>query len=149
MATKIEPEHLEAWRLFLTAHSEVIDALASELQAERDLPLTWYEVLLYLSRAEDGRLRMHELAESLLLSRSALTRLVDRVERAGYVERVTCESDRRGLFVQLTESGRQAFAAAAPVHLRGIEEHFTGMLSPTEARTIARVMARIVEAHRG
>ncbi len=148
MATKIESGHLEAWRLFLTAHSEVIDALAGELQDERGLPLTWYEVLLYLSRAEGERLRMHELADSLLLSRSALTRLVDRVERAGYVERVTCESDRRGLFVQLTAAGREAYTAAAPVHLRGIEEHFTSKLTASEARTIAKAMSKIVEAHR-
>ncbi len=144
----IDSERLEAWRLFLTAHSEVIDVLARELHDERSLPLTWYEVLLYLSRADAGRLRMHELADSLLLSRSALTRLVDRVEKAGLVERVTCDSDRRGFYVRLTDEGRAAFAAAAPVHLRGVERHFTGLLSDAEARTLARVMRRIVAAGR-
>ena len=81
----INPPTLEAWRLFLTAHHEVIDTLSRELERETGLPLTWYEVLLYLKQAPDRQLRMHELAESLLLSRSAMTRFVDRIERAGYV----------------------------------------------------------------
>lgn len=142
--TKIDPQLLEAWRLFLTAHADVIDALSKELVDECDLPLAWYEVLLYLHEADDDRLRMHELADSLLLSRSAVTRLVDRVENAGLVRRSACPSDRRGTFVELTPEGRSRFAAAAPVHLRGVDAHFTSLLSTEEAATLTGAFRRIL-----
>jgi len=74
---------LQAWRTLLIVHAEVVDRLAAELRAVHDLPLSWYEVLLYLHESPEGRLRMHELAESLLLSRSSATRFVERMERAG------------------------------------------------------------------
>lgn len=139
------PEKLAAWRSFLTAHAEVVDVLAGELLEERDIPLHWYEVLLYLGESEHGRLRMHELAESLLLSRSATTRFIDRIERAGLVRRTPCSEDGRGLFVELTDKGRRVFREAAPVHLRGIDEHFTSLLSEREAQLMTEAFTRIVE----
>ena len=145
----INPPTLEAWRLFLTAHHEVIDTLSRELERETGLPLTWYEVLLYLKQAPDRRLRMHELAESLLLSRSAMTRFVDRIERAGYVRRRQCVTDRRGLFVELTDEGNAMFRRAAPVHLRGVEEHFARFIDIDEAEAMHRAFGRIVDAARG
>lgn len=142
--TRIDRQLLETWRLFLTAHADVIDALGRELVDECDLPLAWYEVLLYLHEADDHQLRMHELADSLLLSRSAVTRLIDRVEKAGLVCRSACESDRRGTFVVLTDEGRARFSAAAPVHLRGVDEHFTSRLDRAEAATMADAFRRII-----
>jgi DNA-binding MarR family transcriptional regulator len=145
-AGHIEAGRLAAWRLFLQAHSQVIDTLSSELEREAGLPLNWYEVLLYLDRAPDCRMRMHELADSLLLSRSAATRFVDRMVDAGLVRRFVCESDRRGTWVAATEAGREAFASATPVHRRGIQEHFTRHLSDRDAETLVAALERVVAA---
>ena len=94
---------LHAWRTFLTTHAAVIDALGKDMESAVGLPLTWYEVLLILKESDDGRLRMRELAESLLLSRSAATRFVDRMEAAGLVSRECCLADGRGTFVAMTD----------------------------------------------
>jgi DNA-binding MarR family transcriptional regulator len=113
------------------------------MEAETGLPLNWYEVLLYLFEADDQRLRMHELANSLLLSRSAATRFVDRMEQAGLVERVQCPSDRRGTFVSMTRRGMDAFHEAAPFHLRGIERHFAAHVSESDAEWLRQIMGRL------
>jgi DNA-binding MarR family transcriptional regulator len=136
-------EPLAVWASFLRAHSVLTATLERELVAERDLPLAWYEVLLQIKRA--GRpLRMQELAGSVLLSKSGLTRLVDRMETAGLVERTSCPSDRRGVFVTSTQAGVDAFRAAAPVHLRGIREHFTERLDDTDVRALAVALAKLL-----
>src|SRR5438045_3780930 len=105
---------MAAWRLFLEAHAALVEVLAAELERERGLPLTWYDVLVQLAEAPDGRLRMQDLARSVLISKSGLTRLVDRMERAGMVERQPCPSDLRGTFAVLTDAGRAALRGAAP-----------------------------------
>ena len=87
---------------------------------------------------------MQELARSVLLSKSGLTRLVDRMQAAGLVARRSCPTDRRGTFVTLTRDGRAAFRAAAPVHLRGIEEHFTSQLDDDDRRALAAVLDKLV-----
>jgi DNA-binding MarR family transcriptional regulator len=140
---------LDAWRQLLTAHAELVDVLEQELREARGLPLSWYDVLFHLHESGEGRMRMHELAESLLLSRSAATRFVDRMQKAGLVAREACEADRRGTFVVLTDEGRAAFRAAAPVHLDGIRRHFTDHLDDEEARVLAGVLHRIADAARG
>jgi DNA-binding MarR family transcriptional regulator len=142
----VAPETLEALRLLLTVNRRVVDHLAREMAEENQLPLAWYEVLLYLREADEGRLRMHELADSLLLSRSAATRFVDRMEDAGLVDRVVCASDRRGTFVEMTETGRAVFAAAAPIHLRGIAAHFARYVSSEEADVLVAAFGRICDA---
>lgn len=147
MATKPSPQQLRAWRHSLTAHSKVIARLDAELHAEGGIALDWYEVLLLL-RESDGGLRMHELADAQLLSRSAATRLVDRMVGAGLVSRRTAEEDRRGTFVDLTPEGLATLRRTAPIHLRGIEEHFSRHLSDQEAEVIAVAMGRIVAALR-
>ncbi len=134
---------LAAWRSLLAAHAGLVDVLAAEMKAEHDLPLGWYEVLLYLHESGSDRLRMHELAESLLLSRSAVTRFIERMESAGLVIRIPCERDRRGTFVVLTDEGRAAFERAAPFHLDGIRRHFADHVSDDEAAVIAAVMERL------
>jgi len=130
----------------LQAQRAVLDRLAHEMEAEAGLPLDWYEVLLYLQESPTGRLRMHELADSLLLSRSAVTRFVDRMETAGLVKREQCPSDRRGLELVMTESGRQMFVKAGRVHLRGIQEHFAAYLTGDESAVLERSMARVLES---
>src|SRR4029450_7725563 len=113
-----------------------------ELVAERGLPLSRYDVLLNLAEAPGGRLRMQELSASVLLSKSGLSRLVDRMVEAGLVRRERCEDDRRGWFAVLTDQGRSALRRAAPVHLRGIQEHFVCHLEPEEAPVLATALAR-------
>lgn len=134
------------WRKLLQAQKAVLDRLESEMEAEAGLPLGWYEVLLYLQESPTGRLRMHELADSLLLSRSAATRFIDRMETADLVERVQCPSDRRGLELVMTESGREMFRKAGRVHLRGIQEHFAAHLTAEESTVLERAMERVLAA---
>lgn len=137
---------LSAWRSFLTAHARVTEVLERELQQERGLALTWYDVLVQLTEAPERRLRMHELANRVLLSRAGLTRLVDRMTAAGLVERVPCPDDRRGTFVSLTAAGRQANLDAAPTHLAGIREHFTRHLTDAELATMQKAFGRVLAA---
>jgi DNA-binding MarR family transcriptional regulator len=137
-----------AWRLFLHGYRAVLDALEAELIRSQGLPLTWYDVLAQLDLAADHRLRMHELAEQVLISKSGLTRLVDRMEGIGLVERTTCPSDRRGSFAVLTEEGRRAFEAAFPVHVDGVRRYFANNLTDTEARTLVRALSKIAGRER-
>ncbi|MDX6582560.1 MAG: hypothetical protein QOI10_1744 [Solirubrobacterales bacterium] len=115
---------LAAWRGMLEAHSRVVHELDAELERDHDLPLSSYEVLMYLADAEGERLRMSELADRLLLSRSGITRLVDRLERQGLIARQRCSDDGRGFYALLTEDGRAKLAAARPDHLAGVRRHF-------------------------
>ena len=126
----------------LTAFSKIVAQLDTELVEEGDIALDWYEVLLLLRESDNG-LRMHELAESQLLSRSAATRLVDRIEAAGLVRRRASEEDRRGTFVELTDEGLATLRRTAPIHLRGIQEHFAAHLTEDEARVVEDVMSRV------
>jgi DNA-binding MarR family transcriptional regulator len=141
----VRDHRLVAWGEFLRAHAAVKAKLERELLTERGLQLTWYEVLLHLD-GRSGELRMQELARSVLLSKSGLTRLIDRMESAGLVVRQTCESDRRGSFVSITPEGARVFRAAAPVHLRGIAEHFTSHLSAEELAVLQGALARVADA---
>lgn len=134
---------LPAWRAFLRAHARVIRELERELHDEQDLALTDYDVLVQLSAAEERRLRMSELADVLLLSRSGVTRLVDRLVADGLVERVTCESDRRGQWASLTPAGYERLRRATPTHLRGIARHFLDRLSTEELAALGSSLDRV------
>jgi DNA-binding MarR family transcriptional regulator len=148
MSNRPAERHLAAWRSLLEAHAAVVELLARELEAERGLPLGWYDVLLTLDQAREHRLRMQELAQSVLLSKSGLTRLIDRMEANGLVRREPCPSDRRGAFAVLTPQGRSTFRRAAPVHLRGIQEHFARHLDDQEAATLVAALARVTAVAR-
>ena len=137
-----EPDRLAVWRAFLEAHAAITKMLEAELERERDLPLAWYDVLLQLHEA-DGRLRMSELANRLLTHRSSLTRLIDRMEAAALVTREGCPSDGRGSMAVLTREGREAMRRAAPVHLRGIQEHFAGYLTDSDVVAMHRALAKL------
>ncbi len=136
----------EAWPLFLKTYSALIEQLGRELEAERNLPLTWFDVLIQLNKTDEGRMPMHELADSVLLSKSGVTRLVDRMTRAGLVTRESCETDRRVVYASLTPKGRTAFDKAAPVHFRGIKEHFSDHLTATERKTLQSVLKKLLDA---
>lgn len=133
---------MRAWRTFLEAHAAISKRLERELRDQCDLPLSWYDALVQLHEA-GGSMRMHELAEHLLLSRSATTRFVDRLESAGFIERTTVRSDRRGTEVTLTEAGKSELERTAPVHLNGIAEHFTDRFDTSELETISALFERL------
>ena len=141
----IDTEELEAWALFLHAHANVLRLLEDELDEKRGLALTSYEVLLRLSGAERPW-RMHQLADSLFLSRSGATRLVEKLEKDGLVRREMCEGDRRGIQVAVTPKGEKALREAMPVHMKGIEEHFLRHLTPTEVAHFRSAFSKIVDA---
>ncbi|MFO7960986.1 MAG: MarR family transcriptional regulator [Nitriliruptoraceae bacterium] len=145
---EVPPAQLAAWRTFLEAHALTVDNLARELRELEDLPLAWYDVLVQLHEVPDGRLRMQELADAVLLSKSGVTRLVDRMERAGLVERARCTDDRRGTFARLTTAGRQRLRETAPTHLRGVAEHFASLLDDEEAAVLERLLLKVVIANR-
>jgi DNA-binding MarR family transcriptional regulator len=144
--TNVDPAKLAAWRSFCIAHARLTDQIAREMEAEAGLSLNWYEVLLSLENAPDHQMRMHELAESLLLSRSATTRFAERMERAGLVRRVRCNSDRRGMWIVPTEEGRAAFRVAAPIHQRGVQEHFAAFVDGEDAERLRKLMSRLTDS---
>jgi len=134
---------LAAWRTFLRAHARVVRELERELQTEEQLALTDYDVLVQLATAGERRLRMSELADALLLSRSGATRLIDRLVTEGLVERVSCESDRRGQWASLTSAGYERLRRASPTHLRGVATHFLDRLSAEDLAALERMLAPV------
>jgi DNA-binding MarR family transcriptional regulator len=136
----------EAWPLFLRTYAVLVDRLEHELQRERNMPLTWFDVLAQLEGAPQGRMKMRDLADSVLLSKSGVTRLVDRMERAGLIERGPCPTDRRIVYASITREGRKRFAAAAPVAIRGVDEYFTGPLEPGERKALVSALTKIQDA---
>ena len=136
---------LAAWSAFLHAHARVVRELERELQAEQGMALTDYDVLVQLANAGERRLRMSELADRLLLSRSGVTRLVDRLEAAGLVERITCDTDRRGQWASLTDAGYDRLRSASPTHLRGVASHFLDRLSGEELIALERTLSQLAD----
>ena len=140
---QLTPLEFAAWVGFLRVHAAFVRELDSELEAAHGLPLTQYEVLLYLDAAPDRRLRMTELARSVLLSQSGVTRLVDRLEARGLVVREPCPEDRRGLLARITDEGRRRLAEARPTHLAGIRRLFVQHFDDDELRHLAEVWERV------
>lgn len=138
---------LATWRDFLRAHAAVTRALEDELAAAKGLPLAWYDVLVQLVEAPGRRLRMAELAGRVLLSRSGLTRLVDRLARAGLVAREPCPDDARGTFTVLTDAGYARLRDAASVHLTGVREQMMQLIRPEELSVFGAVLRRVADAH--
>jgi len=143
MDIELEQSRLVAWRSFLTAHAALINQIEHELLKAGVVPLSWYDVLFALYDAPGQRLRMNELASAIVLSRSGLTRLVDRLEAEGLLTRERSASDRRGAFAVLTEKGLEAMRRAWPLYAKGIEEHFARFLSDEEARILTGVFQRM------
>jgi DNA-binding MarR family transcriptional regulator len=110
------------------------------------MPLGWYAVLVTLASSPTGRVRMQELAGSVLLSVSGLTRLFDRMEQAGLVRRRPCVSDKRGTYALLTAAGRRAFRRAAPVHMWGIHDYFAAHITVAEAAAMESALRKVIEA---
>ncbi len=140
---QIKDEQLRAWQAFLRAHSAMLRRIGRDLDEAGLPPLSWYDVLAALRDAEDQRLRQFEVAERVLLSTSGLSRLVDRIERKGLVRRVSCPTDRRSLYVELTDEGAAMLERMWPVYARGIAEDFLPAFgaNPDEIRKALETIA--------
>lgn len=134
---------LAAWRAFLEAHARVARHLDDELRAGHGISLAEYDALLQLARAPGRRLRMNQLADRVVLSRSGITRLVDRLEAAGLVARTSCSTDARGAEAVLTDAGLERLRQAARTHLAGIERYFIAVVDPADLPTIERALGAV------
>lgn len=146
---RLSPAELAAWRSFLRAHTVLTRVLERELVQSHGLPLAEYDVLVQLQEAPEGALRMAQLADRVLLSRSGLTRLVERLEHQGLVRRQICRADARGAFAVITEQGRRRLREAAPSHLRSVREHFAAALRPEQLEAVQEAMERLATAPSG
>ena len=144
VVTQVSEERMAAWMSLMQVHSAVVDVLEEELQAKLSLPLSWHEVLVRLAEAPDGRLRMQELARSVLLSKSGVTRLVDRMETAGLVERGSCPSDRRVTYATITKRGRRTLDRALPIFVKGFDQSFGLHLSDADTRALRSALRKVL-----
>jgi DNA-binding MarR family transcriptional regulator len=135
-------ERLLAWRLYFESALALIDVLDAELESDAGIPLRWYDVLVHLEETPEG-LRMNELAERILYSKSGFTRVVDRMEEAGLVARVRPENDRRSILVVLTDQGRDTMEQARRHHRNSLEHHFSRHLSDTDIKALGRALEKL------
>jgi DNA-binding MarR family transcriptional regulator len=135
-----------AWAMLLVAHARLIERIEAALAAAALPPLGWYDVLWALESAAGRQLRMHQLAEHVVLSRSNLTRLADRLEEAGLLERVAATEDRRGAYCVITTAGRALRKRMWPVYRDAVETYFGSHLSEREAVQIGEILARVARA---
>jgi DNA-binding MarR family transcriptional regulator len=141
-STALAAHELAAWRGLLEVHSRVTQQLDAQMQREHALSLSAYEVLMFLDDAPEHRLRMSEIADRVLLSRSGCTRLVDRLAEQGYVSRCADNTDGRGLYAQLTDAGLAKIAAARATHRDGIRRFFLDHLTATDQIVLGDVWTR-------
>jgi DNA-binding MarR family transcriptional regulator len=143
-APRIPDQDLAAWRAFLAAHARAVGAIEDALRDEGLPPLTWYDVLWPLYQAPDHRLRMKELADEMVLSRTGLVRLVDRIERAGLLRREPVPGDGRGAYAVLTEEGIEMLRRMWPVYARGIRSEFLEAIGD-ERDPLRRALERVAQ----
>ena len=141
---QLDERELRAWRGMLRAHAALTKALDADLDTAHGLPLSSYEVLLYLNDAPDRRMRMRDLASSVILSRSGLTRLADRLEREGLIRRESCSSDARGAYAVLTPDGAEMLAVARTTHLAGVRSLFLQHFADDELDALGDAWDRVV-----
>ena len=134
---------LAPWRAFLEAHARISRRLDEELRAEHDLSLAEYEALMSIARSPGRRIRMRQLSDQVVLSKSGVTRLIDRLVADGLVERSTCLTDARGAEAVLNDEGLTRLRAASRTHLRGISEHFLDPLAATDLIALEAAMRAI------
>jgi DNA-binding MarR family transcriptional regulator len=136
-------EKVQLFGLLLETNARLSRSLGLELEAECELPLAWFDVLLQLRRSPDGRLKMNEIAEAIVHSSGGTTRLVDRVEEAGLVERQSCPSDRRAIHVAITDAGNAKLDEALTVHLDYLDESLAKQLTEVERATLASLLTKL------
>lgn len=136
------PERLRSWRLFFESALALLDVLDTELEHAVGIPMRWYDVLVHLEESPEG-IRMNELAERILYSKSGFTRVVDRMEEAGLVHRVRPEHDRRSILVVLTDNGAETMERARRYHRDGIEQHFSQHLTDADVNALTRALEKV------
>lgn len=134
---------IKTWRALQWAHTVILRKLETEME-EEGLPLAWFDVLIHLAEADAGRLRMQDLAASAVMSPSGLTRLIDRMEKAGYVTRERTAADRRGAFAVITPTGRAELDRIWPLHVEGIERYFGANVDDADIPTLYATLSRII-----
>jgi DNA-binding MarR family transcriptional regulator len=139
----LDDVEMHAWRSLLRAHARLLARLDADLQASQGMSVTDYEVLVQLSEEEDGRMRMSELADRLLLSPSGLTRRLDGLVTSGLVERHRCPTDRRGAFAVLTPAGQERLKTAAPDHVDQVRRHFIDRLTRKQLESLADALDKV------
>jgi len=144
---EIDDPRITTFGRLVEAYALLGQGVDRELSEEVALPLLWYGVLLHIGRSPEGQRAMHELVNATAFTNGGVTRLVDRIERAGYVERRRCTTDRRVLYVRLTEIGWEVLRRATAVHLRGIQQHLVDVLGSEGVTALDRLLARLVEAN--
>jgi DNA-binding MarR family transcriptional regulator len=142
----LTPEEQQAWRAFVRGSALLLERLDSQLVEAHGLTLADYEILAWLSEAPRGGLRMSDLADRALVSRSRLTYRVDRLVAEGLIERRPCPSDRRGSLAVLTPTGRRRLERAAPTHVEGVLAHLVDQCSSRELATIGKAFRAVAEA---
>jgi len=141
---QLSRREIAAWRGLLRTHARVLAALDAELEQTHGLAVPEYEVLLVLSESGDKHLRMSELADAALLTRSGMTRLVDRLERQGLVRRERCAADGRGTYAVITNEGRERFAEARPTHIAGVRRLFLDPLKKKDQRALGEAFDTVL-----
>jgi DNA-binding MarR family transcriptional regulator len=141
----LEAHEQDAWRAFLKASQHLWERLDRELQQEAGMPLAYYQMLAMLSEAPERTLRMSELADRTSSSRSRLSHAVDRLEEKGWVQRVSCPSDKRGAFAVLTEDGFAVLQAAAPSHVESVRRHLFDQLQPEQIGALSEISQAIAD----
>ncbi|HYK66669.1 MAG TPA: MarR family transcriptional regulator [Streptosporangiaceae bacterium] len=140
-------EQQDTWRSFLTGVQTLLSAVEGQLARDSAIPHGYYEILVRLSEAEGRSLRMSQLAEASTSSKSRLSHAVARLEERGWVERLDCETDRRGQFARLTDAGFAALAAAAPGHAEQVRRSLFDLVTQEQAAQLGTIMAAIAAAH--
>jgi DNA-binding MarR family transcriptional regulator len=137
---------LDAWVRLLRGHASVTRSMSAQLVADHGLTINDYEALLHLSRADEGRMRRVDLAERLILTASGVTRLLDGLERTGWVERASCASDRRVTYAVLTDAGRAKLQEASSSHIETVRDFFEARFSEAELDQLAGLLGRLPDA---
>ncbi len=148
MTTELSDDYLAMWRAFIEAHSSIMRSLERAMDVEHGVALTWFDVLVHLEEAPDERLRLGELAESVILTRSGITRLVDRMVEAGLIRREPCPGDRRGHYAVLTQEGKDTLERVGPSHFRKAVEVFLNHVKPEEVSVLLGVFTRVLGAQK-
>ena len=142
VVARLEEETM-LWQEFLRAHRTIIDKMAEQMMRDHHLPLEWFDVLIHLADVPDGRLRQRTLRDRVLLSESGVSRLLLRMEQAGFVARNTADEDKRGVEITLTDKGRTAVIEATEAHVEMVSKLFTQRLTRTDLNALSRVLPKL------
>jgi DNA-binding MarR family transcriptional regulator len=141
--TRLENE-TPLWQAFLAAHRKLVDQMADQMLRDHQLPLEWFDVLVHLATDASPTTRQKDLRDQVLLSESAVSRLLMRVEKAGLLTRSTADDDHRGIELAITDKGREALAAATVSHLDLVAALFTDRLTATDRAALNRILSKLV-----